>query len=219
MRTSLHSEKSLQQSIGIHLLLALPLLAAALWTRAPKKNEVVAFEVFENPKVSANSVSRPVDIKAKPQTIDKKIEARKVFGLSRKAITADGPTSESAVSVKAGNTLATPQDNKVLGKDEGDLPIPVDEFLVESLPQLLEGFQVPYPESARKAGVQGSVRVKILVDANGTVRQATVVSSPNEDMSQAATSALMKFRFRPARAGGKNVAVNITYNYTFRLEP
>lgn len=217
MRISLKPDGTLAQSIGIHLVLALPLVAAAVWTAAPKKNEVVAFEVFENPKVSANTSSRPVELKAAPQPKREKVEARKVFGLSRKALTSDA--SDSSVAVKAGNTLATPQDTKVLGKDEADLPIPVDELLVEALPQLIEGFQVAYPESARKAGVQGSVRVKILVDDNGIVRRTTVVSSPNEDMSLAATAALMKFRFRPARAGGKAVAVNISYNYTFRLEP
>lgn len=90
-------------------------------------------------------------------------------------------------------------------------------YLVEELPVPLAKISPPYPEEARRLGVEGAVVVKIYIDENGKVEEVEVVKSPSELLSTASKKALMSIRFKPAKAGGRFVPVCIELTLRFKL--
>lgn len=78
--------------------------------------------------------------------------------------------------------------------------------------------QPQYPDSARRAGKEGRVLLRVLVDEEGRTKAIEVNTSSGHDMlDQAATEALKKWRFIPARAGGKAVETWVKVPIEFQL--
>jgi TonB family protein len=73
-----------------------------------------------------------------------------------------------------------------------------------------------YPESARQAGVQGTVMLDTLVNAEGKVTQVKVVNGP-ASLSQAALDAVRWWRYDPYRVNGRPVPVETTVAVNFKL--
>lgn len=206
------------QSVGLHFLLIVSVVAAKFWMSRPENitNKKVEFEVIQSPKLAPaqlNLQTQPAPAPPKPEAPPQE----KVFGVSRKAITASD--SASGVSVKAGNTVAKEQDDLKLKEDDPDsLPIPADEFLVSSMPVLLNSVKIPYPVEAKKAQIEGPVIMDVLIDQEGKVRKVELVSGPGFGLNEAAVEAMKSFLFRPATVGDQKVAVQIRYTYRFKLE-
>ena len=85
-------------------------------------------------------------------------------------------------------------------------------------PELLEEVKVPYPLEARRAGIEGTVRLLLVIDGEGRVTEAVVLSGPGHGLNEAAHEALVQFKFKPAAQGGRVVPAPIVYNYTFKLD-
>ncbi len=73
-----------------------------------------------------------------------------------------------------------------------------------------------YPESARQAGVQGSVLLDAVVNAEGAVTQLKFVSGP-EALSKAAMDAVRWWRYDPYLVNGRPATVETTVDIDFRL--
>jgi TonB family protein len=73
-----------------------------------------------------------------------------------------------------------------------------------------------YPESARQAGVQGTVVLDAIVNAEGAVTQIKVVSGP-ETLSHAAMDAVRWWRYEPYFVNGQPATVETTVAVDFRL--
>lgn len=182
-----------------------------------KRAENIEIKVIENPKPAAPALDLIQAPEEKPQPKPKEEPTRKIFGVSRKALTADEPGA--GVEVKQGNTLATTPDNEKLKENDADsLPIPVDEYLVSRMPELLQDMRIPYPLEAKEKGIEGPVVVQILVDAMGVVREAKLIRGLGHGLDEAAMAALKGARFRPAESQGKPVAVSTRFTYRFVLE-
>jgi TonB family protein len=69
----------------------------------------------------------------------------------------------------------------------------------------VERVEAVWPESARSQGVQGFVRVLVMVDAQGRVTQAEALTGPTA-LRQAALDAVQIGRFRPVIRNGHPVA-------------
>jgi protein TonB len=78
--------------------------------------------------------------------------------------------------------------------------------------------KVPYPEAARRAGVEGLVIVAITVDSDGNVTDAKIVSGPGYGLEEAALQGIKKFRFKPATKNGEPVSTELKYRYRFTLD-
>jgi protein TonB len=78
--------------------------------------------------------------------------------------------------------------------------------------------KVPYPDEAKKAGIEGTVRLRVVVDDAGQVVDVKILSGPGYGLDEAARKALKRFRFKPAMKAGIAVSTTITYNYTFQLD-
>src|SRR5690606_35367785 len=82
-------------------------------------------------------------------------------------------------------------------------------------PELLEFVEASYPASAISAAAEGSVTLKLTVDASGAVSDAEVLQGIGHGLDEAARSAALRFRFAPARRDGAPVAAKILYSYAF----
>lgn len=87
-------------------------------------------------------------------------------------------------------------------------------------PILVRRVEPTYPALARRRGVEGEVRVAVLVDASGGIQQTVVTFSSALDLGfeAAALEAARKATFQPAEMGGKAVQAWIELTYTFRLQ-
>ncbi len=85
-------------------------------------------------------------------------------------------------------------------------------------PEILDRVLPKYPEGARKNRVMGTVIVEVLVDEKGKVRDASVLASPDERLSQAALEAVRQWTFRPARKmDGSPIEVSSSISIEFKL--
>ena len=75
-----------------------------------------------------------------------------------------------------------------------------------------------YPEEARRAELEGAVRTKLLVDEEGAVVRATLVSDPSGAFGRAAIRLARLYRFKPARIGNRAVATEIEFTIQFELD-
>ncbi len=84
-------------------------------------------------------------------------------------------------------------------------------------PKLLHAEEPEYSDEARKARQQGTVVLAIDVDANGRVTNVRVMKSLGLGLDEKAKEAVLKWRFRPAMAGGRPVTAPAQVNVTFHL--
>jgi protein TonB len=77
-----------------------------------------------------------------------------------------------------------------------------------------------YPEMARKAEIEGTVYVEVLIDTRGKVRDARVIkgSGANAGFEEAALEAAWKGEWRPAMQNKQPVAVRVSYPVVFKLK-
>jgi protein TonB len=85
----------------------------------------------------------------------------------------------------------------------------------------LGGYQVRprYPESARRAGAQGTTLLKLRVLENGLVGEVLIEQSAgHQDLDNAAADAVKKWLFEPARMGKEPIAVWVLLPVKFELQ-
>lgn len=85
-------------------------------------------------------------------------------------------------------------------------------------PEVADEFKIPYPDEARRAGIEGTVRLRIVVDTEGRVVDVKVLNGPGYGLNEAAREAIKKFKFKAAIKGGEAVSTAMVYNYTFLLD-
>ena len=99
-------------------------------------------------------------------------------------------------------------------EDEGPPP---DFVPVEKNPVPIKQVQPAYPEIARRAGVEGTVWVKIWVDKEGKAKKADVIKSDAELFNEPAKNAAMQWLFTPAIMNNGPVAVWVSIPFKFKL--
>jgi protein TonB len=117
---------------------------------------------------------------------------------------------EIAFHAEEGLTSAVENDADEPGIDE---VVPVDkspEMVVIELPR--------YPEMAIRAGLEGTVWVKLLVGKDGKVLKAVIVKSTAEIFNDVTAEAAMKFVFTPAYTHAGPLKAWIEIPFKFRLK-
>lgn len=136
-------------------------------------------------------------------------------------VTLSSTTSAGGFAAPVGNTLYGKSADKAVNPDEVKAyaaPKYVPPGGADTDPQIDKEIKIPYPEEAKKAGVEGTVRLKITVDLSGAVTEASVISGPGYGLNEAALGAVRRFRFKPAMKNGEPVGTTLVYNYTFELD-
>ena len=85
-------------------------------------------------------------------------------------------------------------------------------------PRLLQEIRPDYSDDGRKARIQGTVELLIIVNADGTVKFENVRKSLGYGLDQKAIDAVRKWRFTPGKKDGKPVAtyVSVLINFSLR---
>ncbi|MFP2898416.1 energy transducer TonB [Corallococcus sp. 4LFB] len=139
-----------------------------------------------------------------------------VVGMTMSSTTSAGsfaaPVGNTAYG-KANGTAKAPQDVKGYSA-----PKYVPVYQVDSEPSVASEVKIPYPDEARRAGIEGTVTLSITIDADGKVTNVKVISGPGYGLNEAARDAIRRFRFKPAIKGGEAVATEMKYSYTFLLD-
>ena len=73
-----------------------------------------------------------------------------------------------------------------------------------------------YPDNARRARVEGAVEVEVIIDENGKVVSAKVISGPSA-LRDSAVLAAQRARFTPTKLSGQPVRVTGKIIYNFKL--
>lgn len=84
-------------------------------------------------------------------------------------------------------------------------------------PRVLRRVNPHYPNAARKAGIQGSVSLEVLIDASGKVKEAKVVDPLPYGLDKAALEAVRQWEFEPVVVDGTPVPAWIDVVIAFRL--
>jgi TonB family protein len=85
-------------------------------------------------------------------------------------------------------------------------------------PELLEAAAPVYPPEAESAGLTADVPVVIHIAADGSVAKVDVTAPQGHGFDEAATAAVMKYRFRPAEFGGQPGPISVSTTIHFRLD-
>ena len=95
----------------------------------------------------------------------------------------------------------------------------IDAFIpVEKYPSPVKTIQPIYPEIAKRAGVEGKVYVKALVDKEGRVKKALIYKSDAEVFNQPSLEATYQWIFTPAIMNNGPVPVWVVVPFNFQLK-
>jgi protein TonB len=76
-----------------------------------------------------------------------------------------------------------------------------------------------YPPAALRNGVEGSVVVRVDVDATGYPMNITIIQrSGSRDLDRAASDAVRRWRFQPAQSNGIAVPGSIEVPFDFKAQ-
>ena len=81
-------------------------------------------------------------------------------------------------------------------------------------PRRVSGEDPAYPALAARSGVEGTVLIRLVVGADGEVREAVVIRSVPL-LDRAALEAVKRWRYEPARVAGRAVAVYLLVEFSF----
>jgi len=82
--------------------------------------------------------------------------------------------------------------------------------------KLVHQVRPTYPREAKAAGIQGTVRLDVLIGRDGRVLNMKLVSG-DPDLAKAATMAVSKWRYKPTLLNGNPIEVLTEINVNFTL--
>ncbi len=139
----------------------------------------------------------------------------------------------SVVPVNAFTQPLTPPPPPNMVASKGAITIPVNKpganfgkgidnlFNVGDLdqkPVLRVSVNPTYPYEMSRAGITGEVMVEFIINTNGDVTQAQVVRSSHREFEAPAVQAVLKWKFKPGRKGGRTVNVRAAQPIEFNLD-
>jgi TonB family protein len=112
----------------------------------------------------------------------------------------------------------------IFADDNKDVTIELDSSVQEDtaqlirLPEPVTANEAAYPVQIRRAGIEGVVRVRLLVSETGMVEKCTIIDSLHPVLDSSACNASYQLRFKPALTSSGPVAVELDYEYVFSLK-
>lgn len=178
-----------------------------------QEEEIEQEEQQEEPIIQ--SLEDIIDQKLKPKPQKKVVKKKATAAPGPKAPVSNGNGSGNGTGTGTGTGTGSGSgsgNGSGSGSGEGR-GVPVKP------PRLLREVAPVYPASARNSGATGVVTVRILVGADGSVEDVTVVgSSGNSAMDNSVVTAVNKWRFSPAKDKyGQNARCRVTRAVSFNL--
>jgi TonB family protein len=211
------ARSTLTASLAVALLVA---LGGALLSR--QVTVVIEPEIVADPfRLSDVNVLLPA-----PETNERAVPARFTDPDARPEIVPDALAREPEIVGPAVSDGPIGERTETVGpaRPVGDAVAPVrdpdlDEYVaVDEMPAQVRCTEPRYPDLARAAGVEGTVRIRMLVGLNGRVERAVLMPNGSVPMlDQAALEAALSCVFTPALSNGHPVKVWVSQAYRFKL--
>jgi TonB family protein len=119
------------------------------------------------------------------------------------------------VAVSSAPALPAETDAETAPPEAAEPPETSDEALEPAV--LVSKLDPVYPESARRAGVEGTVVLDALIGKNGRVEEVQVLRGLPLGLSDSALEAVRRWQYRPARGRSGPVASHKTVRIVFTL--
>jgi TonB family protein len=99
----------------------------------------------------------------------------------------------------------------------GGIPSANERTRVDSPPVPLNRPRPNYTEAARKNRVQGLIRARVLVGADGSVQRVIVTRGLADGLDEEAIAAAYQMQFKAATKNGRSIACWVTVEIEFNL--
>jgi TonB family protein len=147
------------------------------------------------------------------------------FAVSMDAVVTSG-TGGLAMPTTAGATAARGNPDAPADAPAGDnspFARAVDVTDLEQGPRLLRQpskleLRALYPEAARREGTEANVKVELLLDDTGRVREVRIVDGGGAGFDDAVQQLARLLAFSPGTRAGRPVAVRYSWTFKFRLD-
>ncbi len=88
---------------------------------------------------------------------------------------------------------------------------------LDNNPRRLVAIAPVYPFNLKRMGIEGDVKLVIIIDKNGKVIRATVKESTHKEFEDPSITALMQWKFEPGTRNGKPVKVRRIQPLNYKL--
>ena len=136
---------------------------------------------------------------------------REVFGADRNSV-----VKGEKQSVPVGNTLMKEPEKEFTPPDKVKSIFNPPE--VDQAPKYKKVFKPKYPRSARIRGVEGVVKISLVVNENGDPTQMRVAQGIGNGCDEAALEAVGRYRFSAGKIDGQPVKVRVIVPIRFELD-
>ena len=224
--------QALAVSVGIHFLLIGMLLVLGVFLPAslPQQEEYLELSLTEIPKTNAG-ISGTIPTIAAPTTPvlhRQQMEAKEVSASASSAAlaqedaalsTAGGSTGSSSGSEAGDSSKGEGQSIGISNGKDSQSGGNAQNIGRVMPPRILQRTELVYPEAMRRQCVEGKVIVRMLVLEDGSVGEASVVTSSGYgELDEAAVETVQQWRFVPARyENGGPLRSRTTLSVVFRL--
>ena len=135
-------------------------------------------------------------------------------------ISMSSTTSAGGFAAPVGNTAYGKMEKAVAPSEVKPYSAPryVPPGAADREPEVAREFKGAYPDEARRAGIEGVVQLRIVVDDEGRVVDVKMLNGPGYGLNEAAREWIKKFVFKPAVKGGEAVSTTIVFNFRFLLD-
>ena len=186
---------------------------------------IVVFQAFKVSSERASATNQKVELQIEVQDIPQTEQITRPPAPSRPAIPIESEDEDISEDETIETTeidlteLPPPPEAPAQAEEEATIFVAYDEA-----PYPTGGFaaiqrNLVYPEIARKAGVEGTVFIEIVVDEKGNVVDTQVLKSlGNNGCDEAAIDAIKSVKWKPALQRDNPVKVRISIPVRFRLQ-
>ncbi|APR93789.1 hypothetical protein PATSB16_04450 [Pandoraea thiooxydans] len=193
-------------------------------TVTPQVITATLLPMAPRPAPASPSANAPAPAKpsARPKPAPKAVRTKRAEPATKPAPSSPAPQAAPAPrqATEAEGAVSAPG-AAVPGPSRPAAPIeaPASSAPVEGLKVSCAGSPPVYPRQAASLGEEGTVRLRLIIDKDGTIEQAKVIaSSGSARLDQAARDAALAMHCEPPRSNGEPVKAAAIKPYTFRLD-
>ncbi len=204
-------------SIAMAILVVCALfILQALSISLPTK-EISAVQIYSMPEFHS--------VPQEKKNVSKKYTSQLSGSGMRQALNVKVPSIDSSDFALPNAYMVSAQSNKedfsvALFDDKTGESFASDVFSVDMLdkiPQRIDRTEVEYPKQMLKRGIEGFVKLEVVIDEAGIVAVEKVLSSTNAHFSKCAFEAVNKFQYEVPTKSGKPVKARFTLDIPFKI--
>ncbi|HEX2816284.1 MAG TPA: TonB family protein [Phenylobacterium sp.] len=197
--------------------------------KAPEPPKPVPLKLTRAPRVIPRNLPPPIAAPL-PQTNAPPPPTHEAPSPAQAPVIVTGITLEST---SQGGGMAVGTGNTLLGTpgDKATAPAQVKPYKAEQYAAAAQVTELPrvlnrdgvnlrkyYPPEAMRAGFEGDVVLRLLIDSDGSIVKVDVISDPGQGLGAAARKAIVsEYRFSPAKVNGTAVATTVPFTMHFTI--